>query len=222
MTTKAVNRLIDKYLEGKTSPEEERQLALEVNRHNAPAKWKVISEMLGDLTLGDAIYENTMAHRHYRKMSIYIGWAAAACIAFMVVMGYVGQRKDQQKETVELLAQDTPTNVPIVVAEIQHEPEPAVVEATAYTPKAKKSRKIHATPPSPIVMEEEEKVIEEPPVQPTMQVSEAEIAQVEEDFRQWQLRWMILNKSIDLEIATEQLNKKYAAYLAENKNNIEI
>lgn len=222
MTTKAVNRLIDKYLEGKTSPEEERQLALEVNRHDAPAEWKVISEMLGDLTLGDAIYENTMAHRRYRKMSIYIGWAATACIAFMVVMGYVGQRKDQQKETVELLAQDTPTNKPIVVAEIQHEPEPAVVEATAYTPKAKKSRKIHATPPSPIVMEEEEKVIEEPPVQPTMQVSEAEIAQVEEDFRQWQLRWMILNKSIDLEIATEQLNKKYAAYLAENKNNIEI
>lgn len=222
MTTKAVNRLIDKYLEGKTSPKEERQLALEVNRHDAPAEWKVISEMLGDLTLGDAIYEKTMAHRRYRKMSIYIGWAAAACIAFMVVMGYVGQRKDQQKETVELLAQDTPTNVPIVVAEIQHEPAPPVVEATAYTPKAKKSRKIHATPPSPIVMEEEEKVIEEPPVQPTMQVSEAEIAQVEEDFRQWQLRWMILNKSIDLEIATEQLNKKYAAYLAENKNNIEI
>lgn len=222
MTTKAVNRLIDKYLEGKTSPEEERQLALEVNRHDAPAEWKVISEMLGDLTLGDAIYENTMAHHRYRKMSIYIGWAAAACIAFMVVMGYVGQRKDQQKEAVDLLAQDTPTNVPIAVAEIQHEPEPAVVEATAYTPKAKKNRKIHATPPSPIVMEEEEKVIEEPPVQPTMQVSEAEIAQVEEDFRQWQLRWMILNKSIDLEIATEQLNKKYAAYLAENKNNIEI
>ncbi|MDE6012179.1 MAG: hypothetical protein K2G91_05525 [Prevotella sp.] len=222
MTTKAVNRLIDKYLEGKTSPEEERQLVLEVNRHDAPAEWKVVSEMLGNLTLGDAIYENTMAHRRYHKMSIYIGWAVAACIAFMVVMGYVEQRNDQQKEPVELMAQDTPTDAPTMVTEMLHEPEPAVVEATAYTPKVKKSRKIYATLPSPIVMEKEEKMIEEPPVQPAMQVSEAEIAQVEEDFRQWQLRWMIQNEAIDLEIATEQLNKKYAAYLAENKNNIEI
>ena len=38
MTQQEVNRLIDKYMEGKTSLEEERQLAIEVNRPDAPRK----------------------------------------------------------------------------------------------------------------------------------------------------------------------------------------
>lgn len=225
MTTKAVNKLIDKYLEGMTSPDEERRLALEVNRPDAPAEWKVVSEMLGDLTLGEALYEDTLARRRRRRVTLYTGWAAAACIAFMLVMGYVEQQKLQRKEAVEL-AQSAPTDAPTVVkaipAEVQHEPEPIAVEAVAYTPKVKKRKPVPAEPVSPVVVEEEEEVMEEPPVQPTMQVSEAELAQVEEDFRLWQLRWEILNESIELEIATEQLNRKYAMYLAKNKDNIEI
>lgn len=225
MTTKAVNKLIDKYLEGMTSPDEERRLALEVNRPDAPAEWKVVSEMLGDLTLGEALYEDTLARRRHRRATLYTGWAAAACIAFMLVMGYVEQQKLQRKEAVEL-AQSAPTDAPTVVevtpAEVQHEPEPTAVEAVAYTPKVKKRKPVPAEPVSPVVVEEGEEVMEEPPVQPTMQVSEAELAQVEEDFRLWQLRWEILNESIELEIATEQLNRKYAMYLAKNKDNIEI
>ncbi|MDE7118072.1 MAG: hypothetical protein K2O61_05450, partial [Bacteroidaceae bacterium] len=130
-----------------------------------------------------------------------------------------------RKDAVEL-AQSIPTEAPTVVettpAEVQHEPEPAAVEVVAYTPKVRKRKPTPAEPASPVVVEEEEEVVEEPPVQPTMQVSEAELAQVEEDFRLWQLRWEILNESIELEIATEQLNKKYAMYLAKNKDNIEI
>ncbi|MBO4673944.1 MAG: hypothetical protein J5616_06315, partial [Bacteroidaceae bacterium] len=60
MTQKDVNRLIDKYMEGETSPQEERQLAIEVNRPDAPAEWKIIAEMLGELTLGEALYDQTM------------------------------------------------------------------------------------------------------------------------------------------------------------------
>lgn len=225
MTTKAVNQLIDKYLEGMTSPDEERRLALEVNRPDAPAEWKVVSEMLGDLTLGEALYEDTLARRRHRRVTLYTGWAAAACIAFMLVMGYVEQQKLQRKEAVELARSapiDAPTVVEVTPAEVQHEPEPTAVEAVAYTPKVKKRKPVPAEPVSPVVVEEEEEVMEEPPVQPTMQVSEAELAQVEEDFRLWQLRWEILNESIELEIATEQLNRKYAMYLAKNKDNIEI
>ena len=37
MTQQEVNRLIDKYMDGETSPQEERQLAIEVNRPDAPA-----------------------------------------------------------------------------------------------------------------------------------------------------------------------------------------
>ena len=39
MTQQEVNRLIDKYMDGKTSLEDERQLAIEVNRPDAPAEW---------------------------------------------------------------------------------------------------------------------------------------------------------------------------------------
>lgn len=225
MTAKAVNRLIDKYLEGKTSPEEERQLALEVNRHDAPAEWQVVGEMLGELMLGEAIYEQTLAQRRHRKVGFYIGWAAAACIAIMVVMGTVRHRQPQRQAAVEL-AQSAPTADQTVAEtmpeEVQREAKTTVVETVAYTPKAKLRRKPRTvTLPAPVA-EEEERVTAEPPVQPTAPVSEAELAQVEQNFRQWQLEWAIRNEAIELEIATEQLNRKYAMYLAEQKNNIEI
>ena len=60
MTTLEINQLIDKYLEGRTSPEEEQRLALEVNCADAPQEWLIIREMLGELTLGEAIYNKEM------------------------------------------------------------------------------------------------------------------------------------------------------------------
>ena len=52
-----VQTLIDKYLAGETTPEEERQLALEVSRPDAPEDWRIIAEMLGELTLDEALYD---------------------------------------------------------------------------------------------------------------------------------------------------------------------
>ena len=63
MTPQEVNRLIDRYMDGKTSLEEERQLAIEVNCPNAPVEWKIVAEMLGELTLGEALYDEEMAAR---------------------------------------------------------------------------------------------------------------------------------------------------------------
>ncbi len=57
MTTKDINVQIERYLAGETTPEEERQLALEVTREDAPAEWRAIARMLGELTLGEAIYD---------------------------------------------------------------------------------------------------------------------------------------------------------------------
>lgn len=225
MTTEAVNRLIDKYMEGRTSPDEERRLALEVNRADAPAEWQVVGEMLGELTLGEAVYEQTMAQRRRRRVALYVGWAAAACVAIMVVMGTVWHRQPQRQVAVEL-AQNAPTADQTVVVttpvEVQREAATPVVKAVAQTPKAKPRRMPRTvTPPAPVA-EEEERVTAEPPAQPTAPVSEAELAQVEQNFRQWQLEWAIRNEAIELEIATEQLNRKYAMYLAEQKNSIEI
>lgn len=225
MTTEAVNRLIDKYMEGRTSPDEERRLALEVNRADAPAEWQVVGEMLGELTLGEAVYEQTLAQRRRRRVALYVGWAAAACVAIMVVMGTVWHRQPQRQVAVEL-AQNAPTAAPMVAVttpvEVQREAATPVVKAVAQTPKVKPRRMPRTvTPPAPVA-EEEERVTAEPPAQPTAPVSEAELAQVEQNFREWQLEWAIRNEAIELEIATEQLNRKYAMYLAEQKNSIEI
>ena len=51
MTYKDTEILILKYLNGETTAEEERLLALEVTRENVPDDWKIIAEMLGCLTV---------------------------------------------------------------------------------------------------------------------------------------------------------------------------
>ena len=57
MKDKDIEQLINKYLEGETSPEEEQELALELQRPDIPQEWKAIRLMLGELTLGEAEYD---------------------------------------------------------------------------------------------------------------------------------------------------------------------
>ena len=88
MDRNEVNKLIDKYLEGATTPEEELQLAKEVNRKDAPAEWKAISAMLGQLTLDEAEYDEEMARRRNRSIwTRRIGWAMAASIVVVAGIG---------------------------------------------------------------------------------------------------------------------------------------
>ena len=88
MNKNEVNKLIDKYLEGDTTPEEELQLAKEVNRKDAPAEWKAISAMLGQLTLDEAEYDEEMARRRNRSIwTRRIGWAMAASIVVVAGIG---------------------------------------------------------------------------------------------------------------------------------------
>ena len=63
MTHKEIEILIQKYLNGETTAEEERLLALEVSREDAPADWKIIAEMLGELTIDEALFDQIMAER---------------------------------------------------------------------------------------------------------------------------------------------------------------
>ncbi len=57
MTYNETEKLIERYLEGETTPEEERLLALEVSRPGVPEEWQIIAEMLGGLTLDEALYD---------------------------------------------------------------------------------------------------------------------------------------------------------------------
>ena len=60
MKDKDIQRLIDKYLEGLTSPAEELLLARELQRTDIPKEWQAIRLMLGELTLGEAEYDEMM------------------------------------------------------------------------------------------------------------------------------------------------------------------
>ena len=183
MTQKDVNRLIDKYMEGETSLQEERQLAIEVNRPDAPAEWKIIAEMLGDLTLGEALYDQTMAERKRLQIRRYIGWgiAVAACLTLWFVLGKLVPETPQQDTTPQITQRPT-----VVKPEEKKEtpvltPAAPAVEQVAYTAPKKHIRRKHRQPASPIAEMTEVENSETIPELP--QVSEEELAQVEKDYR---------------------------------------
>lgn len=222
MTQKDVNRLIDKYMEGETTPQEERQLAIEVNRPDAPAEWKVIAEMLGDLTLGEALYDQTMAERKRLQIRRYIGWgiAVAACLTLWFVLGKLVPETLQQ-DTAPQIAQQPPMVKPEEKeAPITLTPSSPATEQVAYTAPKKHIRRKHRQPASPIAEMTEVGNSETIPELP--QVSEEELAQVEKDYQMWQLKQAILMEKVELDAATMALNKKYEAYLEEYRNSIEI
>ncbi|MCR5043853.1 MAG: hypothetical protein K6A93_06960 [Bacteroidaceae bacterium] len=223
MTQQEVNRLIDKYMDGKTSLEEEHQLAIEVNRPDAPAEWKIVAEMLGELTWGEALYDEEMATRKRVRLHRYIGWsvaAVAACLTLWFVLGKSSAPTPQQDMTPQIVKQPTQMVKPEVPEEKEVPPvvtstSPAV-EQVAYTPPARRVKK-HRRPARPAAEVVEQ---EELPVLP--EVSEEELAQVERDFQMWQLKQAFLVEQVELDAATAALNKKYEAYLAEARNSIEI
>ena len=63
MTNKEIQQLINRYLEGETSPAEEQKLALELQRPDIPEDWQAIRLMLGELILGEAEYHSLLAKK---------------------------------------------------------------------------------------------------------------------------------------------------------------
>ncbi|MCQ2255414.1 MAG: hypothetical protein MJZ29_07945 [Bacteroidaceae bacterium] len=87
MKSKDIEILIEKYLNGETTPEEEKALAAEVSRDDAPQEWKIIAEMLGELTVDEALYDNMMAERNKKSRIMKLWpWVAAACVAAILLM----------------------------------------------------------------------------------------------------------------------------------------
>ena len=87
MTYSDTEILIQKYLNGETTAEEERLLALEVSRDDAPDDWKVIAEMLGELTVDEALFDQMMAERKRKHRIVKLWpWVAAACVAALLIV----------------------------------------------------------------------------------------------------------------------------------------
>ena len=95
MTYKETEILITKFLNGETTLEEEKLLALEVTRDDAPEEWKLIAAMMGELATDEALFDHIMAERaaqkiYTRKPSLrHLWWgAAAACLLLLVGFGF--------------------------------------------------------------------------------------------------------------------------------------
>ena len=95
MTYNETEILIQKYLNGETTAEEERRLALEVSRKDAPDDWKVIAEMLGELTVDEALFDQIMAERKQKPRFIRLWpWVAAACVAALLIV-FLGPPREE-------------------------------------------------------------------------------------------------------------------------------
>ena len=90
MTNKEIQQLINKYLEGETSPEEERQLALELQGDDLPEEWQAIRQMLGELTIGEAEYDSIMEQRKEKQRKPSALLVAIRTISSMAAIYLVG------------------------------------------------------------------------------------------------------------------------------------
>ena len=87
MTNKEIQQLINKYLEGETSPEEERLLALALQGDDMPEEWQAIRLMLGELTMGEAEYDAIMVQRKEKPSAILIALRTISSIAAIYLVG---------------------------------------------------------------------------------------------------------------------------------------
>ena len=104
MKDKDIQLLIDKYLDGATSPEEEKRLARELSRADVPLEWEAIKMMLGELTMGEAAYDNMMTEGRAPSFTTSPkrprGWmtalAVAASLALLLLLAWPkGQEGNQ-------------------------------------------------------------------------------------------------------------------------------
>ena len=87
MTDKHIQKLIDRYLEGATSPEDEKRLARELLREDIPTDWQAVRMMLGQLAMGEAEYDAIMAKRRQKPSAVLIAIRTISSIAAIFLVG---------------------------------------------------------------------------------------------------------------------------------------
>lgn len=114
MTNKEIQQLINKYLEGETSLEEERQLALELQGDDLPEEWQAIRMMLGELTMGEAEYDNIMEQRKQEQKkpsAVLVALRTITSIAAIYLVGlffWLQQTPELKTETAYNQGKPTP------------------------------------------------------------------------------------------------------------------
>ena len=87
MTNKDIQQLIDKYLEGETSPQEEQTLAHELLRPDIPDEWQAVRLMLGELAMGEVEYDAIMAQRNTKPSALLIALRIISSVAAIYLIG---------------------------------------------------------------------------------------------------------------------------------------
>ena len=126
--------LIKKYLNVETTAEEERQLALEVSHEDAPEDWKIIAEMLGELTIDEALFDQMMTECRQKPRIIKLWpWLAAACVAALLII-FLGPPRENVSTQPQI------ANIPIEQKQVR--PKFKVAEVKPVEPKAEKPQTI--------------------------------------------------------------------------------
>ena len=90
MTNKDIQKLIDNYLAGETSPAEEQMLALELSqRQEMPEEWQAVRLMLGKLAIGEAEYDAIIKQRNHKPSAIIIALRIVLSTAAIYLSGSV-------------------------------------------------------------------------------------------------------------------------------------
>lgn len=101
MRNKEIQQLIDKYLEGETSPAEERQLAHELQHDDLPEEWQTIRLMLGELAMGEAAYDAIMEQRRQKPSAVLIAIRTVSSMAAIFLVGLFFWLQTQPVEKAE-------------------------------------------------------------------------------------------------------------------------
>ena len=117
MTNKEIQQLINKYLEGETSPEEERQLARKLQGDNLSEEWQAIRLMLGELSMGEAEYDTIMEQRKQEQQkqkpsAVLVVLRTITSIAAIYLVGlffWLQQTPEIKTETAYNPGKPTPT-----------------------------------------------------------------------------------------------------------------
>ena len=147
MTYNDTELLIQKYLNGETTAEEERLLALEVSREDAPEDWKIIAGMLGELAVDEALFDQEMAKRRQKPRIMKLWpWMAAACVAALLIVFLTPPRDEvspqPQKAQTTVKQQQVPSQV-------KEEPQTKVAEVKKANHRPKVSKGVAKAPQAP-------------------------------------------------------------------------
>ena len=134
MNDKEIQKLIDRYLDGLTSTNEERLLARELLRADIPEDWQVIRLMLGELTMGELEYDDIMARRTEAVpvIRMHRRWiAVAASLLLLIGIGIALKpcpsltEDEATKGGVEAVAATPPVRTAAMVCQEKKKPTPS-------------------------------------------------------------------------------------------------